>query len=83
MARRGRADAVVLSPHFAVNFSRRLKSSQLLLKLQPAIQLLPQFRILPVIAVPGLLSFSSRLIVLVEAARVEDDLKVGSSEVGS
>jgi len=41
------------------------------------IQLLPV--ILPVIAVPGLLSFSSRLIVLVEAARVEDDLKVGSS----
>jgi len=48
--------------------------------IQPAIQLLlkPLPAILPVIAVPGLLSFSSRLIVLVEAARVEDDSKVGS-----
>ena len=46
------------------------------IQLWPVIQLLPA--ILPVIAVSGLLSFSSRLIVLVEAARVEDDSKVGS-----
>jgi len=37
-----------------------------------AIQPLPAT--LPVIAVFGLLPFSSRLIVLVEAVRVEDDL---------
>jgi len=41
------------------------------IQLFPVIHLLPA--ILPVIAVPALLSFSSRLIVLVEAARVEDD----------
>jgi len=75
IARRGRPDSEVLSSHFAVNFNSRLKTP--LLKLLPAIQLLPA--ILPVIAVPGLLSFSSRLIVLLEAARVV----VGSSEVGS
>ena len=93
MARRG-PDSVVSSAHFAVNVNRRLKSSQLLLKLLPqsrhpachrapsrypasahhpailpAIELLPAIpllpAILPAIAVPGLLSFSSRLIVLV------------------
>ena len=41
---------------------------------------LPQSRILPVIAVPGLLSFSSRLIVVVGAERVEEE---GSSEEDS
>src|SRR6266480_2916637 len=44
----------------------------------PAIELLPA--ILPAIAVPGLLPFSSHLIVLVEVMRVEE---VSSSEVGS
>ena len=46
--------------------------------LLPAIPLLPA--ILPAIAVPGLLAFSSRLIVLGEVTHVEE---VSSSEVGS
>src|SRR6266480_6441367 len=75
IARRGRPDSVVLSPHFAVNFNGRLESPQATSQ-APA----RNPSILPVIAVPGLLSFSSRLIVLVEGARVEE---VGSSEVGS
>ena len=45
--------------------------------IEPAVPLLPA--ILPAIAVPGLLPFSSHLIVLVEVTRVEDDSKVGSS----
>jgi len=63
IARRGRRDSVILAPYFAVNVNRK-QSSELLLKLLPAI--------LPAIAVPGLLSFSSRFIVLVEVARVEE-----------
>ena len=124
MTRHERPDS--MAPHIAVNFNRR-QSSQLLLKLLPAIQLLPTIppscppssscplssfcppschrarhraparnpailpaiellpipllpAILPAIAVPGLLSFSSHLIVLVEVTRVEEE---SSSEVGS
>jgi len=39
VARRRRLDSVVLAAHFAINFNRTLKSSQLLIQLLPAIDM--------------------------------------------